>query len=624
MRKQLQIRARQAARICGRPVYIFRELMQLLAEHRSVAPGYSFLQDLVGQALTYEQDRLIGLVHSRLQAGDIDKLEFLLDDTPGLYEVTQLKRQPKDFKLGQIKREINRGQQIAPLYRLAHDLLPELQISNESITYYASLVGYYSVYKLKRLDRSVAYLYLLCFLFHRYQRLHDNLINCLIHDVKRYGDQAKAVAKERVYLDRFEGKRSLQCAAAVLRLFTDDTIAAETPFCEVQDRAFSILERRRLNAVADHISTKASFNETAFQWEYIDTLAHQIKRNLRPILLAVDFAAHSTCDPVIEASHFLKRAFTQRKPLWKYPQAAFPVAFIPETAQSYLYAPDGDQHQLLPCRYEFLVYRQLRNGLESGDIFCRDSVRFRSFEDDLIGDERWKQKKTLIEETGMSVLEQPIESHLAALEEHLEEQIAEVNRRIATGENDYIKVNNPCVRQRWKLTRPPAKEAVNHPVFDALSQVDISRVLHFVDRNSHFMDCLEHVRGRYVKGEASEQVIAACLVAWGTNMGLGRMGQISDIGYQQLATCSDNYIRLETLREATGRLLFNMLGAIAQFETEIRAERQMDGIEGTLKATERAVTDLFQDLTVMLRHHRLVDLTVLLEELERPVLVLRH
>jgi DNA invertase Pin-like site-specific DNA recombinase len=31
----------------------------------------------------------------------------------------------------------------------------------------------------------------------------------------------------------------------------------------------------------------------------------------------------------------------------------------------------------------------------------------------------------------------------------------------------------------------------------------------------------------------------------------------------------------------TGRLLFNMLGAIAQFETEIRAERQMDGIQSS-------------------------------------------
>ncbi|MBT4921551.1 MAG: recombinase family protein [Rickettsiales bacterium] len=34
--------------------------------------------------------------------------------------------------------------------------------------------------------------------------------------------------------------------------------------------------------------------------------------------------------------------------------------------------------------------------------------------------------------------------------------------------------------------------------------------------------------------------------------------------------------------DATGRLLFNMLGAISQFETEIRAERQMDGIKKAL------------------------------------------
>ena len=38
--------------------------------------------------------------------------------------------------------------------------------------------------------------------------------------------------------------------------------------------------------------------------------------------------------------------------------------------------------------------------------------------------------------------------------------------------------------------------------------------------------------------------------------------------------------------DATGRLLFNMLGAIAQFETELRAERQMDGIH---KAKRRGV-----------------------------------
>lgn len=38
--------------------------------------------------------------------------------------------------------------------------------------------------------------------------------------------------------------------------------------------------------------------------------------------------------------------------------------------------------------------------------------------------------------------------------------------------------------------------------------------------------------------------------------------------------------------DATGRLLFNMLGAIGQFETEIRSERQMEGIH---KAKQRGV-----------------------------------
>ena len=58
--------------------------------------------------------------------------------------------------------------------------------------------------------------------------------------------------------------------------------------------------------------------------------------------------------------------------------------------------------------------------------------------------------------------------------------------------------------------------------------------------------------------------------------------------------------------DATGRLLFNMLGAIGQFETEIRAERQMDGIK---KAKDRGVQfgkrpALSEDQIVELREKR--------------------
>ena len=68
------------------------------------------------------------------------------------------------------------------------------------------------------------------------------------------------------------------------------------------------------------------------------------------------------------------------------------------------------------------------------------------------------------------------------------------------------------------------------------------------------MDAFSHVLGRYVKHSADNHAITACLVAWATNMGLGKMGEISDIPYQILATTSDNFIRLETLAEANDRI----------------------------------------------------------------------
>jgi hypothetical protein len=68
------------------------------------------------------------------------------------------------------------------------------------------------------------------------------------------------------------------------------------------------------------------------------------------------------------------------------------------------------------------------------------------------------------------------------------------------------------------------------------------------------MDAFDHVLGRYAKQAADDCALTACLIAWATNMGLGRMGDICDIGYHTLASTSDNFVRLETLREANDRV----------------------------------------------------------------------
>ncbi len=152
----------------------------------------------------------------------------------------------------------------------------------------------------------------------------------------------------------------------------------------------------------------------------------------------------------------------------------------------------------------------------------------------------------MIAKSDLAILKQPISDQLATLEQKLEERIDSVNGRISSGLNEHLEVK----KRRWTLQSPRATERVNHPFFDRLKQVDISRVLHFVNQHCQFMEAFNHIRSRYVKKEVDNRVITASLIAWGTNMGLGRMGEISDMGYQVLKTTSDNFIRLETLSGA--------------------------------------------------------------------------
>jgi TnpA family transposase len=565
-RQRLFLRAQQAARISSKPIYVFRELLDYLTEQRIVSPGYSVLQEaIIGKALVVEEQRLIHILQTRLTPMDRIALDGLFDEeADGLYAITLLKRQPKDFSLGEMRREIARGDQLNSLYQLATWIVPQLEISNEGITYYASLVSYYSVFRLRQLDVWTVYLYLLCFIVHRYQRLNDNLLSCFIHLVKQYGDEAKSAAKEQVYEHRLRSNQDMPKAGEVLKLFTTDH-APEIAFSTIQAKAFAILERHRLARVADYIASEASFDEIAFQWEHIDAMARRFKAPLRPIIRAVPLSALRVTAPILEAIEFLRTTFANDRSLRQIDRADFPTRCIPARDKRYLYDRDQAGHkQLIPDRYEDLVYRLLRNGLEAGDLLCRHSVRFRSFEDDLLDDQQWTNKDSLSAETGRPILVQPIQEHLNDLERQLEERIVAVNQRIARGENRHFQIKRSGKHSRWTLQYPPLSEPINHSVFETLCQVTISARLHFVNDHCQFLACFEHVLGRYRKQIADDRVIIACLLAWGTNMGLGRMGEISDIGVDVLSLTSGNFLRLETLK-AANECVSNAIASLAIF-----------------------------------------------------------
>jgi DNA invertase Pin-like site-specific DNA recombinase len=96
------------------------------------------------------------------------------------------------------------------------------------------------------------------------------------------------------------------------------------------------------------------------------------------------------------------------------------------------------------------------------------------------------------------------------------------------------------------------------------------------DKRPRLRACLEYVReGDVLVVTRLDRLARSTLHLCQIAEELKRKGVDLQVVDQQISTT-----------DATGRLLFNMLGAIAQFETEIRSERQMDGIE---KAKARGV-----------------------------------
>jgi TnpA family transposase len=565
-KKKLEAKAQRVAMLSAQPVFILREALQYLVHRRIVAPGYTYLQDMVGRTVSAERLCLTRLLDQALTPELERQLQILLEADEGMYRISLLKHEPKDTSYGELHQERERGTFFQPLFAFGHAFLASAGLSNESVRYYASLVHFYSVYKLQRMAAPTARLYMLCFATHRFRQINDNLIESFIHLVDDYEQQAKVAAEIASLEAMTEATRNLQAAGQVLNLFLDPTIPDPTPFSKVRKRAFSLLEAERFGQVSEYMR-KIEFDKAAFEWSFYGKLHAKFKLNLRHLFANLDFAGLVEDAPLLEAVAFLQEVLRHGRSPRQMNPSDFPTGIIARNVQRYMYteAEKRRDRQLDVDRYEFLVYRLLRKALEAGNVYVRDSNEFRSFEDALIRPERWKNKAAVLEEIGSPVLLAPIEETLATFHAELEAKFERVNRRLENGDNQHIKITGSGDKRRWTLIYPSEEEPINSPFYGQLPGIGIADLLSFVAGKTNFMKAFSHVLGRYIKQEADPRHILACAVAMGTNMGLWKMAEVSGLGHSALTTTARNFLRAETLHAANDAIS-NATAALSMFD----------------------------------------------------------
>ncbi|WP_233860275.1 Tn3 family transposase [Paraburkholderia sp. HD33-4] len=584
---ELEKRAQRVARHSMQPAFILRECLQYLKHERVVAPTYSFLQDMVDRVVGAEHQRVSTLLERALTRSIAQQLDAMLEADESIYQVTLLKREPKDFSHKELQQESERRTFFAPLYAFAQKFLDTTGISADSIRYYASLVTFYTVYKLRRMNPGVARLYLLCFTRHRLRQVNDRLIEAFIRLVNHYEQTARQAAGGAAQNALTEASTHLKAAGEVLRLFVDGSIPYHAPFASVRKKAFALLAPERFEIVSQYLCN-VTFDKTSFEWSRYTALSYAIKRNLRHLFAELVVAGRVEDTPLLEAIAFLQECLRSGTPLRQCKPSSFPTAIIPKALKPYLYHPGPDKAKRLDVdRFEFLVYRLARNALEAGDVFCHDSNEFRRFEDDLISDARWRHKSAILNGLGLPVLLAPIEQTLAGLHDDIERLLEHVNHHINEGDDPYIRVRQQGGKPRLSLVYPGPGENVSHAFYGQIPSIDIARLFWFVAGSTGFLKAFTHVLDRYVKHEADPRDLLACIIAMGTNMALRKMAEISGLSYAALVSCARNYLRVETVHAANDAIsnataalpafhLFNIGDQIHSSSDGQRFETQFD------------------------------------------------
>ncbi|WP_425361609.1 Tn3 family transposase [Candidatus Tisiphia endosymbiont of Ceraclea dissimilis] len=561
------------------PRYLFDSLLDYCHQYKVVRPAYSTLQDLISDAWNAEKLRISNKLYTIMDNSLRKSLSILLKKNDLFYQLTLIKKDQKDFTTNEIRASVEKNKLLIEIYHRSIEIIKQLGISEQNVVHYAELAEQYTIYGLRNLKQpNLARLYLLCYVHYRFLKINDHLASSFIHRVNCYIDDADAYQKEAIYQAQMKDKKNRDLAANILSFH----INKKVPDSELRNKSFVIVPKNKFQQFIQKIR-KPHLNPDYYRWEYYKNNAHAIKQNTRLIFKVLDFQTES--ESLSKAILFLKDHFDSSKSFSNYKFEDIPLEFIPSLLKSYVIEKVKPKKGIKKIRYinadsyEFMLYSIIGKYLAKGIVTIKDSLSYKSLDDELLEREYWnKSKKSIIKSIESQLISISIEQILNQLESSLNERYHEVNQRISSGTNNKIKIKYSKKGElvNWRLPYKKAEDSINNPFYDSMDIAAISQIISFTNHHTGFIKKFTHVLPTYSKNQPGESAIAACLVAKATGNDIYRMKDISDIKEQDLLSTYNNFIRYKTLISSSDVVL-NRVEKLPIFEKYTLADYGIHG-----------------------------------------------
>jgi TnpA family transposase len=562
----------------------FRQLLVYLDNQKIVIPTYRSLQDMFTQSFVNERDRLDQLI-LLMPHGQQKQLSELIDREDGITKLNIIRADQKNFTYTAISAEVEKALGLEGLYKFAKDFLPILLLSKNAIRYYADIAGQYAASRLRRLDKPQQWLHTLCFVYHRYQQIMDNLITSFMYHTRAITVDAKAYAVKAAAGYHSGLVVDLPKLAKFLKWFPNRKTGLDHD--ELNQAAYKILPEKQFPALVQFLHG-STFDTKAAICEFYLKSSRSSALYLRPILLAVPFVFYKEDSDIMELIDLMKVHYGSGKgpSTFKLPQDI-------EDTLSKIQLPylkkDPDDAQVDPHLFEFFVYRKMYRRLDKGLLCCNESVSYCDIDHDLISDALVDDVEKIANEFGYPKIPVYCDERLDAALMTLDATWDRTTKRISGGENSAFNIKGMKTgEQDWSLGYD-SLDKLDDAFFRTLSQVEIPNIMMYIGDRVGMWQSFTHMKTRYNKKKTPVALaVNACILSDAFGIGIEKMAEMSDLNYNLMRSTHEDFMRIETLCAAND-MVGNLIHSLPIFKLwNLMTDKLLADADGQKLATSES------------------------------------
>jgi hypothetical protein len=523
-----------------KPKYLFQLACEKLKNDKIIRPGITVLEQMVTtarwQAHTETYNRLEPLLTVELKA--------YLDGL--LVKDKSLNRSPLSWlRLGATANTsasiLETVEKLSFLRKGGVHLL-DLSVLNPNRKKFLAHIGKRSTsYGLQQIAPMRRYPILACFAHQAWVDVIDELVDlydrCLAysygharHDLEDYQLSIAKASNEKLKLFQMIGQFVLN---------------AEINDSDLRPTIYNHIPKDRLKTAVDECGRIVRPYDDHYDF-WSNRYSHL--REFAPRFLeTLQFRSNTEGDSLMDAVELLKRMNAESKR--KIPDDA-PVDFVPSAWRPYVINKDG---HIVRRYYEICVLWELRSALRSGNIWVEDSRRCADPETYLIPKARWSELRQ--EACRMVGIPEDTDQLFQQRISDLEKLMVQVDGILGETSKIRIEDNALVISPLNAEEMPGSSRALKDLVSQRLPRVEIADLLIEVDNWCSFTKHLEHAGGKQPRTKELLTHLYASLLAQACNFGLKKMAEISGLSYNQLAWCTNWYLREETLQKAINALV---------------------------------------------------------------------